>query len=881
MICLSCGAEAAGDGGLCATCSAKSRSLYRSAPGETRALVDGDSAPLLAFAPGEPLGARYTIVEEVGAGGMGQVYKAIDRTLGRTVALKLIRPGMSDTSELMLRFRRELALAQAVTHPNVCRVHDLGEVRGAVYISMEFVDGQSLEDLIRSVGHLSALQTLTLGRQVCAGLAAIHDRSIVHRDLKPSNVMVDRAGHARVMDFGMAYHPQAEKLTAEGTVLGTLAYVAPEAARGAPPDFRSDIYAVGVVLFEMLTGRRPPGDDGRLPLALREPAEPCPPPSRLSADVPAALDAIVLRCLERDPGHRFASAREVEQALAGATELLSSASATALPAASPPARTTVRRILAGLALWASVAAVLMLARTFRPSPPASVALLTLSYEGPERSQAVRDLFPLLLTEQLRAVTGLQVAPFASSRSFGPHEDARTVARELGVGWVVAGDVRVLGERLEGALRLVSSADGREVWSRPIDGDIANPFPDAATIAGELAGVLGRRGPEARRGPDPRALLAYTEGKRLLEGWDVERNYRRAAEAFRRAIGHDATFADAHAALALALWKEFEETGAATLVEDASASADRALSLGASLPEAHLARGVVLLGRGRSAEAAASFERALGLAPADDGSCRRIADAYASLGRNEDAEKFYDRAIALRPAYWENYNYKGSFLLRTGRAERARELFQKVVELRPDSYAGYSNLGTSYIVAGEPERAEPFLRSALRINPGPQAHNALGIVCYSLGRFAEAAEEFRRAADSSEDITYFGNLGDALRHLGQAAAAQRAYAHAIELGRSHLSINPADTEVRAQLAMFLAGSGRCREGVDEASRASSAAADPTLHYYAAVAYMVCRERARALQEAERAMTGGALMDVKTNPDLRPLLEDVSLQRLLNR
>ena len=217
--------------------------------------------PGLTFGPGEAFGDRYTIVEEVGAGGMGQVYKAIDRQLGRAVALKLIKPDHAARPEARERFQRELLLAQQVTHPNVCRVHDLGEVKGIRYISMEYIEGQTLEDLIRSVGHLSPKQTVALGKQVCAGLEAIHERGIVHRDLKPGNIMIDRAGHALLMDFGMAYRPGGEKLTAAGAVLGTLAYLSPEHARGYPTDARSDLYALGLILFEMLTGRRPPGDE--------------------------------------------------------------------------------------------------------------------------------------------------------------------------------------------------------------------------------------------------------------------------------------------------------------------------------------------------------------------------------------------------------------------------------------------------------------------------------------------------------------------------------------------------------------------------------------------------------------------------------------------
>jgi serine/threonine-protein kinase len=878
MSCISCGAEAVGDDGLCAACSAKSFELSLARPRTARGLAPSGGAPLLAFAPGEPFGSRYTVVEEVGAGGMGQVYKALDRTLGRTVALKLIRPGSDGGGELVARFRRELALAQAVTHPNVCRVHDLGEVRGAVYISMEFIEGQSLEDLIRSVGHLSPRQTLALGRQVCAGLAAIHEKAIVHRDLKPSNVMVDREGHARVMDFGMAYHPQAEKLTVEGNVLGTLAYVAPEAARGAPPDVRSDLYAVGIVLFEMLTGRRPPGDDSGLPLALREPPEPCPPPSRLAPEVPAAVDAIVLRCLERDPARRFATARDVDAALGRALDTISS-STTRVPLPFVRIQAGTRRFLPVLAIaLAVVAAALLAARALRPSKPASVALLSLAYEGPAQSEAVRDLLPLLLTERLRSATGIEVAPFTSSRGFGPRDDVRSVARQLGVSFIVEGDVRVLGERLQGGLRLLSSADGRPVWSRPLEGDLANPFPDSAAIAGELASALGRRAPPLRRGPDPRALLRYAEGKRLLEGWDVERNHAKAAAAFADAVRLDATFAEAHAGLALARWKEFEETGNAALVEEAKTAADRALSLAPALPEAHLAMGAVLLGRGQSAEAAASFEEALRLAPADDGACRRIADAYASLGRADDALRFFDRAIALRPAYWWNPNAKGAFYLRTGRLGPARSLFNEVIRLHPDSDTGYSNLATSYLLEGRPADALPLLAAALRINPSPQAHNALGLAHYAAGRYADAAEDFQHAIGAgSEDLTYYGNLGDALRQSGRRADARRAYDRAAELGRAGLALRPEDAETRAELAMFLAGGGQCPEALVETHRVESA--DPTLHYYVAIASALCGDRAAALEHARRAVAGGVVMDVETNPDLRSLLDDRALRDAL--
>ena len=286
MNCARCGAELPDAGVPCPFCP-------DSLVSATQSSLDGATGPTrehmtsrVSFAPGQAFGDRYTVIEEIGAGGMGQVYKAVDRKLGKPVALKLIRPHLAARAGGAERFRRELALAREVTHPNVCRVHDLGEIDGILYISMEYIEGQTLDRLVQSVGHLSPRQAISLGRQICAGLQAVHERSIVHRDLKPGNIMVGRSGHALVMDFGMAYQHGDQRLTDAGVVLGTMAYLSPEQARGQPTDPRSDVYAVGLMLYEMLTGRRPPGDGIALPLALRESGERCPPPSRFAPEVP-------------------------------------------------------------------------------------------------------------------------------------------------------------------------------------------------------------------------------------------------------------------------------------------------------------------------------------------------------------------------------------------------------------------------------------------------------------------------------------------------------------------------------------------------------------------------------------------------------------------
>jgi serine/threonine-protein kinase len=814
---------------------------------------------------------------------MGLVFKALDHALGRTVALKLVPPSVAGQARTLERFKRELLLAQRVTHPNVCRVYDLGEVEGIRFISMEYIDGQSLTDWIQAVGSLSPRQTVTVARQICSGLTAIHEQNIVHRDLKPSNIMLARSGHAVVMDFGLAYQEAADRLTAAGEVLGTLAYLSPEQAAGKTLDPRSDLYSLGLILFEMLTGRRPPGDSGRIPLALRDKDERCPPPSQFSPEVPPSLDALVLRALERDPDDRFQSAKDLSTAL----ERVEFDRA---PAAEPsggdrrPRRQRWALAVASVALLAAVFLGLLL---FRSSPPPGgarpgLAVLPLRYEGPGEQAYLAPLLSFLVSEDLRGSRGLEVVAFASSRSFAPLEDARDVARQLEVPWVLRGTLRVRGTRFEVELELESES-GQPGWSRRAEGEVKELPAASGQLSSEIARALGTKLAVASIDTrhDPEALERYLEGKRFLEGWDAEQNHTRAAEAFAKALEHEANFAEARAGLALSLWARYDVSREPDLVERAFEQARLAVAGDPSLPEAHLALGVVELGRGQSAEAAASFERALAMAPGDDAVCRRIGDAYANLGREADAERMYQRAIDLRPAYWENHNRKAVFYLRRGNLAEAKALFREVIRLRPESDTGYSNLAAAHILSGELEAAEPLLRAALRIQPSAHAHNNLGFVCYSRGRFAEAAAEFQKATQASPGYpTPWGNLGDSYRQLEKREEARAAYTRAVELAEARVRVNPEDAESRAFLASALAGLARCSESAEEARRASTQQpGNGRVHYLAAVASMLCGDRSSAVRHAGEAVRRGFLVDVRTNPDLKPLQKDPAIQALL--
>jgi eukaryotic-like serine/threonine-protein kinase len=882
--CPTCGALGSDATGSCRSCAAFTDTFVVAEPPEASTdprLPDaGGAAGPSIFGPGQSFGERYTIVERIGDGGMGEVYKAIDRRRqGRTVALKLIRASLAQSGDALLRFRRELDLAQKVSHANVCRLHDLGEVDGQLYISMEYVDGQTLDDLIRTMGRLSSLQTASLGRQICAGLQAVHEQGIVHRDLKPSNVMVDRAGHAIVMDFGMAYHPEAEKLTRAGMVVGTLAYVAPEQARGTGTDTRSDVYALGLLLYEMLTGRRPPGDGAPLPLALRDAGERCPPPSHFAPEVHEVLDVVVMRCLYRDPASRFASVAEVGEALARASDALAT---TMSPVIAPAARTSLDTVstlqrprsdrlrrLSALLGAVLVGALLYRLGSCPAGAPVSIAFCPLTYAGPKEHSSLAKLVPLFLGDQLRARKGCTVAPFASARTFEPTGDAGLVATELDVGFVVQGQIDVLGPQVRTVLHLQKAGGTRS--SREFRGQTEDALVTAQAMAEWIASEVGIGRPAA--GPTSAARLAaldlYLRGLTYLEGWDVERNSELAESAFSKALQIDDGFEEARAGLALAKWRRFRDTQDATAARQALEVAERAAQGGPSLPECQLALGVVLLGHGRSVEAAASLEKAQELAPADDAIARRIGVAYAAAKRDPEARRAFERAISLRPAYWENYNAFGAYCLRQGDNARSKALFQKVVELRPNADVGYTNLALAHLQEGELAAAEPLLTKAIQLNPAPEVRANLGVVYYGTGRFEEAARQFRLAIDGgSERAEIWGNLGDAERQLGRAEPARFAYDHAIEAAQAGLRVNPADMELRGSLAMALAGANRCGEARKQSALILEAKPPSALAtYYWSIASAICGDVPASTEALATALRAGVVADAETNPDLR--------------
>jgi serine/threonine-protein kinase len=841
-----------------------------------------------ATAPSPDFGPRYRVEGKLGEGGMGSVYKAYDLELDRMVALKVIRPELMTNAEILQRFKQELLLASRISHKHVLRIHDLGEGAGVKFISMAFIQGRNLAEVIQEQKVLPVERAVEIGKQICQALAAAHHEGVVHRDMKPQNILLDESGCVYVSDFGLAKSLEADALaatamTSAGQVLGTPRYMSPEQVECGQIDGRTDIYSFGLMLYEMVTGDLP-FQGNSLQLMLGRVQSMPRNPTLLNAKLPPYLAGVIMRCLEKDLTRRYQSFSEVladleasrftppgqkpaRGGLAHRTKLVIGAAAIVVAVSTPVVIHYLPAISGMRIQFGGTTAV----------PDKHIAVLPFRVLGDDQNLA--DL-GLGLNEALYGkffgLSDIEIAPLSAAQKLAPDTTPQTAAHALGANLIVSGTIQGQGDRVQIIVNVDDVSKGQRLLTQPFSG----MTHDVLTLEDQIYSKLVRT-IETKPSNETLARVSqhqtenfnayelYLKGRSAMRDQLNADSVQKAIGFYREAVKADPGFAMAYAGIADADLRMYRSTKDRQWVDQALSAAQQAQSLNENLPEAYFALGSAYTATGKKTEAIAVLKRALELAPNSDESYRRLGDAYRANGIKDEALNAYNRAIALNPYYWFNYNALGSAALKFSDNQKALDAFQKVIELQPDNVAGYQNLSIVYFNMGQFENCIPLLKKSLELDKHPIGYTNLGTVYFYLKRYQEAVPMFEEAArldPGSENIA--GNLADAYRWAGKTQQANATYERAIELGLKALTVNSHDAARMGRMAQYYAKKGDKVHAAEFIRRARSIdPSDGSIVYAQAVVAWLAGNQQEAFPALQEALSKGySPQDVRSDPEL---------------
>jgi serine/threonine protein kinase/Flp pilus assembly protein TadD len=776
MKCPKCHSENPADTFYCGRCGTELSSVKEISVSQTETL----QAPVQELTTGSTFAGRYQIIEELGHGGMGRVYKVLDTDIKEKIALKLLRPEMALDKETVERFSNELKLARKISHRNVCRMFDMGKAEGATFITMEFVPGEDLKKFIRKSGQLGVGRSVSIAKQVCEGLAEAHHLGVVHRDLKPQNIMVDEDGNARIMDFGIARSLRGKGITGAGVMIGTPEYMSPEQVEGKEVDERTDIYSLGVILFEMVTGHVPFEGDTPFTIGVKHKSERPRDPRELNPQLPEDLSRVILRCLEKDKAKRYQSADEVGADLKKVEQGLPTTERVIAPKKSFTSREiTVKFSLRKLAVPLSAVIVLAAAAVilwkFIPhkKPPAAPkienSIAVISFENQTGDKAfdyLQKAIPDLLITSLERESGLYVATWERMQDLLEQMGKKNVevidrplgfelCRREGIKTIVLGsyikagetfatDVKVLDVDTKKLLR-GSSSKGEGVSSiinKQID-ELTKEISEGLGLAQKDMGFAER--------PMADVTTSSMEAYRYyMEGRENNRKFYfdDARIALEKAVKLDLDFAMAYFDLAYANYQLENIEASDTAIKRAKALSLRTTEKERLYIEADYALRIekddvkhdrILLQMAQKYPKEKEVFASLGI-------------SYTSSGDFNKAIVELNKALELDPNYGEAHNQLGYVYLATGDFLKAVEHLKRYVSLNPGEANPLDSLAEAYFEMGQLDEALANFKEAQKINPAIWSSFSVGYIYALKAEYAEAIrwiDKFIAAASSPE------------------------------------------------------------------------------------------------------------------------------------
>lgn len=871
------------------------------------------------FSEGELITGNYRVLSIAGSGGMGVVYRARDERLGRVVALKFLPAELNASQRDKERFLREARTASSLDHPNIGVIHGIEQTEeGLTFIVMAFYEGSSLAERIAN-GPLKTHEAIAIARQMAQGLAEAHAHGIMHRDIKPSNVMLTASGLVKIVDFGLA-RPMSEATASQTGVTGTVRYMSPEQAMDRTVDQRCDIWALGVVLAEMLTGNSPFHAEsltGMLYAILNEP------PKGLDGVHPA-LQPVLYRALAKDPEKRYPSCKEFLSDLdtaakevpedaksadvtgklpaarsgrisANTRRLMAEASRSSWGAEKKESRLRTR-VVAGLVLLLSIGLAVGLIKPLREKilamvkgAPSEKHVAVLPFDNigsnPENAALADGLMDSMAGRLSNLDVGNQslwIVPNSEVRRRHV-SDPGDALKQLGANLVVKGSVERDGNDIRLTVNLIDTKNLRQVGSAMVEdpaGDLSTLEDEAVSRLAKLmnisvsADMLRNTGGSLK----PAAYEDYLTALGYTQRFDKAGNLDLAATSLQKAIQTDPGFALGYAQLGEVYRLKYTVEQNAHWLDEALAYCQKAAELDNRVPATYVTLAEIHDALGKHDLALQEFQHALQLDPKNAAALIGLARSYEQSGRVADAEKAFKDSVALRPEDWSGFNKLGAFYDRQGKYPQAIAAYQQALKLTPDNAEVYSNLGSAYVDEGNPKSmplAEEALRKSIELSPGYPAYANLGMLFMQERRYADSAAALNQALKiNANDYMVWNNLMIAEEDKGDTDAAQAARKMAEELAEKVVKLKPRDVTALSTLASLYAAD-KMNEKASAMISTSLALApdDPNVLANIGDAYELMGKRAQAIEFIEKSIAKGyALEDIRNTPGLQALVAD---------
>jgi tetratricopeptide (TPR) repeat protein/tRNA A-37 threonylcarbamoyl transferase component Bud32 len=840
------------------------------------------------------IAGRFRIIRYIAEGGMGTVYEAEDQILKVRVALKTIRPDIALDPRAAERFKREILLGKKVTHPNVCRIHDLGVDRSEtgtefLFLTMEFLSGETLASRIKR-GPIPKTEAFPLIENMADALSAAHQVDVIHRDFKSGNVMLvsgaDRAC-AVVTDFGLARGLHDSRSLTQASMVGTVEYMAPEQIRGEEITPAADIYALGIVMYEMATGQRPFTADSKVTVALKHLNDEPQPPRDLTPHLDPNWNETILHCLLKLPSERFQSAAEVKEALletgVRSREYIPDSRQR------PP-------------LWAVIAVIIVAMATifwfYRRwvALPAQkhIAVLPFHMTGAlPQEAALFDGLTDTVTNRLMQLTASQpvgIIPFSeiTANHVTSMQEART---KLGANLALDGNLQRIGDKLQVNLALSEIESHKQLRADTVMGtatdfnQLEERVVDAAVRVLELELHKNPPPDEARNTTSREAYEAFMRGRGYLDRSPSPENLDSALTEFTRALELDPGYAAAFAFLGRSYWEKYQRTKDQQWVSKMRNACEHSCQLLPSSAVGNVCLGMLDEGTGHYEQAASEFQLALDSDPTYDVAYRGLASSYEHLRRMALAEQTYNTAIQAHPEIPSNYAWLGSLYAQEARYAQAAEQYKKAVALAPDGARYWSSLGGTYLVAGKYPEAEHSLQKAISLQPSYEAYTNLGDTYFLEKKFPEAIGAFEQSVVLGDrQIQAYGNLARAYYwYAPDHTKAKGELMKAIELAASDLQVNPNDADVHTLAAEYFAMLGDQNQALQHLHAAQSLRpGDAETAYSAAKVYNLLGDRQQALNWLEKSVNSGySAAEISNTIELDSLRSDPRFKALNSR